>query len=147
MSAWMASMYSCSSLSGFVSSNRRLQCPPNSWAIPKLRAIDLAWPMWRYPFGSGGKRVTTSFTRPARTSAATISRMKSLRSVAVASVLTVVDRSRSGGAPPMSPLAEQERRGHALGHHRDALVAIQVRRVGRYGTSLVALARELEHPR
>src|SRR5947208_783428 len=36
--------------------------------------------MWRYPFGSGGKRVTTSETLPSRTSAATISRMKSLRS-------------------------------------------------------------------
>src|SRR3954451_11620343 len=36
--------------------------------------------MWRYPFGSGGNRVTTSETRPSRTSAATISRMKSLRS-------------------------------------------------------------------
>jgi hypothetical protein len=35
--------------------------------------------MWRYPFGSGGKRVTTSETLPSRTSAATISRMKSLR--------------------------------------------------------------------
>jgi hypothetical protein len=35
--------------------------------------------MWRYPLGSGGKRVTTSETLPSRTSAATISRMKSLR--------------------------------------------------------------------
>ena len=41
------SMYSCSSLTGFVSSNRRLQCPPNSRAMPKLRQIDFAWPMWR----------------------------------------------------------------------------------------------------
>src|SRR5581483_569720 len=80
MSSWIASMYSCSSLIGFVSSKRRWQRPPNSWAIPKLSAIDLGWPMWRYPFGSGGKRVTTSETRPSRTSAATISRMKSLRS-------------------------------------------------------------------
>src|SRR5262245_37416860 len=36
--------------------------------------------MWRYPFGSGGNRVTTSETLASRTSAATISRMKSLRS-------------------------------------------------------------------
>src|SRR5215218_1017204 len=80
MSSWIESMYSCSSFIGFVSSKRRWQRPPNSWAIPKLSAIDLGWPMWRYPFGSGGKRVTTAETRPSRTSAATISRMKSLRS-------------------------------------------------------------------
>ncbi len=46
-SAWMASMYSCSSLVGFVSSKRRWQRPPNSRAMPKLRQIDLAWPMCR----------------------------------------------------------------------------------------------------
>jgi len=46
-SASMASMYSCSSLTGFVSSNRRLQRPPNSRAMPKFRQIDLAWPMCR----------------------------------------------------------------------------------------------------
>src|SRR5215213_2230992 len=80
MSSWIESMYSCSSLIGFVSSKRRWQRPPNSWAIPKLSAIAVGWPMWRYPFGSGGKRVTTAETRPSRTSAATISRMKSLRS-------------------------------------------------------------------
>src|SRR5436189_3989102 len=80
MSSWIESMYSCSSLIGLVSSKRRWQRPPNSSAIPKLSAIDLGWPMWRYPFGSGGKRVTTSATLPSRTSAATISRMKSLRS-------------------------------------------------------------------
>ena len=34
-------------LLGFVSSNRRWQRPPNSWAMPKLRQIDFAWPMWR----------------------------------------------------------------------------------------------------
>src|SRR5215211_2063586 len=89
MSCWIESMYSCSSLIGFVSSKRRWQRPPNSWAIPKFSAIDLGWPMWRYPFGSGGKRVTTSETLPARTSPATISRMKSLRSgVAGSSALT-----------------------------------------------------------
>ena len=47
MSAWIESMYSSSSLTGFVSSKRRLQWPPNSPAMPKLRQIDLAWPMWR----------------------------------------------------------------------------------------------------
>src|SRR4051794_19506691 len=89
MSSWIESMYSCSSLTGFVSSKRRWQRPPNSRAIPKLSAIDFGWPMWRYPFGSGGKRVTTSETLPSRTSAATISRMKSLRTgVAGPSALT-----------------------------------------------------------
>src|SRR5215469_18366481 len=73
-------MYSCSSPIGLVSSKRKWQRPPNSWAIPKLSAIALGWPRWRYPFGSGGKRVTTSETLPSRTSAATISRMKSRRS-------------------------------------------------------------------
>ena len=40
MSAWIESMYSCSSLIGFVSSKRRWQRPPNSCAMPKLSAID-----------------------------------------------------------------------------------------------------------
>src|SRR5262249_53239437 len=109
MSSWIASMYSCSSLIGLVSSKRRLQCPPNSWAIPKLSAIDLGWPMWRYPFGSGGKRVTTSDTLPSRTSPATMSRMKSLRSGAAGlSALTplpLIPRSvvQGKGGRPVSP--------------------------------------------
>ena len=36
-------MYSCSSLTGFVSSKRRLQWPPNSAATPKLSEMDFAW--------------------------------------------------------------------------------------------------------
>ena len=53
------STYSVSSFSGLVSSKRRLVCPPNSSARPKSRQIALAWPMCRYPLGSGGKRVCT----------------------------------------------------------------------------------------
>src|SRR5271166_5339313 len=53
------STYSVSSLEGFVSSKRRLHFPPNSLANPKFMLMDFAWPMWRYPFGSGGKRVCT----------------------------------------------------------------------------------------
>src|SRR5260370_32716321 len=53
------STYSVSSLLGFVSSNRKLHLPPNSRAKPKFRLMDLACPMCRYPFGSGGKRVCT----------------------------------------------------------------------------------------
>src|SRR2546423_6034851 len=60
--------------------------------------------MWRYPFGSGGKRVTTSETLPSRTSAATISRMKSLRSgVAGLWALTplrLIDSKRLASASP-----------------------------------------------
>src|SRR5437016_5578078 len=56
------STYSVSSFSGLVSSKRRLVWPPNSLARPKSRQIALAWPMCRYPLGSGGKRVCT---RPA----------------------------------------------------------------------------------
>src|SRR5215475_16063945 len=55
----MASTYSTSSVVGLVSSKRRLHLPPNSAARPKSRQIALAWPMCRYPFGSGGKRVCT----------------------------------------------------------------------------------------
>src|SRR5579863_725567 len=55
----MESTYSTSSFSGFVSSKRRFVCPPNSSAYPKSMQIALAWPMCRYPFGSGGKRVCT----------------------------------------------------------------------------------------
>src|SRR5437868_2027788 len=55
----MASTYSVSSLDGLVSSKRRLHLPPNSAASPKSRQMAFAWPMCRYPFGSGGKRVCT----------------------------------------------------------------------------------------
>src|SRR5580692_10014199 len=53
------STYSVSSFEGLVSSKRRLHLPPKSRARPKFKAIDLAWPTCRYPFGSGGKRVCT----------------------------------------------------------------------------------------
>ena len=46
-SSWMESTYSMSSVTGFVSSNRRLQVPPKSRAMPKFRQIDFAWPMCR----------------------------------------------------------------------------------------------------
>src|SRR5579872_2666695 len=45
--------------------------------MPKLRAIDLAWPICRYPFGSGGKRVTIAAYFLASRSVRTMSRMKS----------------------------------------------------------------------
>ena len=48
--------------------------------MPKFKHIDFAWPMCRYPLGSGGKRVTMCECLPSRRSAATISRMKSNRS-------------------------------------------------------------------
>src|SRR5262245_5377725 len=77
MSSMMALTYSVSSLLGFVSSKRRLHLPPNSAASPKSRQIALAWPMCKYPFGSGGKRVCTrpSFL-PTLTSWTIISRIK-----------------------------------------------------------------------
>src|SRR5215468_7784867 len=84
----MESTYSTSSVVGLVSSNRRLQLPANSAATPKFRQIDFAWPMCRYPFGSGGKRVATRPPcLPARTSSAMSVRMKSSDSV-VSLVLT-----------------------------------------------------------
>src|SRR5215470_18366092 len=55
----MDSTYSVSSLEGLVSSKRRLHLPPNSAANPKSRQMAFAWPMCRYPLGSGGKRVCT----------------------------------------------------------------------------------------
>src|SRR5262249_28136059 len=59
-------------------SKRRLQIPPYSSATPKFRQIDLAWPMCRYPFGSGGNRVATRpWCFPDATSSATMERMKS----------------------------------------------------------------------
>src|SRR5437867_9335791 len=51
--------------------------PSNSSAIPKLRQMDLAWPICRYPFGSGGKRVSTRPPcLPVVTSSETISSKK-----------------------------------------------------------------------
>src|SRR5437016_2588503 len=74
----MASTYSTSSLVGFVSSNRRLHVPPRSAATPKLRQIDFAWPMCRYPLGSGGNLVATRpWCLPDARSSSTIVRMKS----------------------------------------------------------------------
>src|SRR5215210_2858490 len=104
MSCWIESMYSCSSLTGLVSSKRRWQRPPNSCAIPKLSAIAFGCPMCRYPFGSGGKRVTTSEILPSRTSAATTSRMKSLRSgVAALTGLLLIHEARPNGRASSSP--------------------------------------------
>ena len=48
------STYSSSSLVGLVSSNLRWHVPPVSSAIPKLRHSDLACPICKWPFGSGG---------------------------------------------------------------------------------------------
>ena len=55
----MDSTYSSDSPLGSVSSILRLQVPPYWAAMPKLRQMDLACPIWRYPLGSGGKRVAT----------------------------------------------------------------------------------------
>jgi hypothetical protein len=64
--------------------------------------------MWRYPFGSGGKRVTTSETLPSRTSAATISRMKSLFSgVAGLSALTALLASSEESSAARSGYCEE----------------------------------------
>ena len=49
----MDSTYSTSSLVGFVSSNRRLQSPPNSRARPKFRQIDFAVSDVQVPVGFG----------------------------------------------------------------------------------------------
>src|ERR1700757_4529852 len=59
MSSLIDSTYSTSSFSGLVSSKRRFVCPPNSSASPKSMQIAFAWPICRYPLGSGGKRVCT----------------------------------------------------------------------------------------
>src|ERR1700683_4177835 len=84
------STYSVSSFEGFVSSNRRLHLPPNSFASPKFSWMDFAWPMCRYPFGSGGKRVCT---RPLNLlvfkSSRMMSRMKLEGAVSVAVVSPV----------------------------------------------------------
>src|ERR1700680_385456 len=125
MSSWIESMYSCSSLIGLVSSKRRWQRPPNSWAIPKLSAIDLGWPMWRYPFGSGGKRVTTSETLPSRTSAAPISRVKSARS-GRSGLVAVTALRRADVAERVGHAGVPRRRAAHLGRvvrDDDALVA------------------------
>ena len=53
----MLSMYSCFSASGFVSSKRRYVSPPCFLATPKSKCMAFAWPMCKYPFGSGGNRV------------------------------------------------------------------------------------------
>src|SRR5687767_2343552 len=46
--------------------------------MPKSRQMAFAWPICKYPLGSGGKRVTTRPPfLPSATSAATMSRIKS----------------------------------------------------------------------
>src|SRR5438093_11720950 len=109
----MASTYSTSSFVGFVSSKRRLQVPPRSSATPKFRQIDFAWPMCRYPLGSGGNRVATRPSCfPATMSSSTIARMKSTGGAAVDALSSDIlcelfypvrppDRLRQGyGGPP-----------------------------------------------
>ena len=44
---------------GFVSSKRRWKSPPYCSASPAFRIMDLACPICKYPFGSGGNLVTT----------------------------------------------------------------------------------------
>src|SRR4029078_2916283 len=53
----IALTYSVSSFDGLVSSKRKLHLPPNSDAKPKSRHMALAWPISKYPLGSGGNRV------------------------------------------------------------------------------------------
>jgi len=72
----MASTKSCFSFVGLVSSKRRWQMPPNSCARPKFRQMDFACPKCRYPFGSGGNRVTTLLCLPEARSASMICLMK-----------------------------------------------------------------------
>src|ERR1022692_3981736 len=85
------STYSCSSLLGLVSSKRRLHLPPYFSAVPKFRQIDLAWPMCRYPLGSGGKRVCTCPANlPVRLSSSMIWWMK-LREGVLSSAAIMVD--------------------------------------------------------
>ena len=64
MSSLIESTNSTSSLVGLVSSKRRLHLPPYCLAMPKLMQMLLACPICRYPFGSGGNRVTISLTLP-----------------------------------------------------------------------------------
>ncbi len=74
MSSTIPSTKLVSSVSGLVSSSRRMQMPPKSAATPKSTTIALACPMWRYPLGSGGNLVWTRPPRfPAWTSASTAS--------------------------------------------------------------------------
>src|SRR5690349_16045048 len=118
----MASTYSTSSLVGFVSSKRRLQRPLNSRATPKSRQIALAWPICRYPFGSGGNRVCTRPPcRPLRWSSATISRTKSSGAAGADVPASPLRRDRSvrlrryGETGPcgFAATARQPRRGFA----------------------------------
>src|SRR5437870_2327217 len=79
MSRMMPSTYSWLSFVGLVSSKRRWQRPPNSLAMPKSMAMALAWPMCRWPLGSGGNRVITlPPKRPVRLCSRMMSRMKVL---------------------------------------------------------------------
>ena len=55
----MAASYSPFSLEGLVSSKRSSILPPYRSAKYELSMAALTCPMWRWPLGSGGKRVTT----------------------------------------------------------------------------------------
>src|SRR5690606_33737533 len=60
---------------------------------PKFRQIDLACPRWRYPFGSGGNRVTVPSCLPEARSSSMISRIKSFEVGAGSSLIV---KSQSG---------------------------------------------------
>jgi hypothetical protein len=76
MSLFIASTYSMSSFSGFVSSHAQNAFPAKILRHSEVDKEALAWPMWSHPLGSGGKRVCTSLKRPVRRSSVTASRMK-----------------------------------------------------------------------
>src|SRR5690606_15681946 len=112
----MASTYSVPSLDGLVSSKRRLHRPPLSMARPKSTQMARAWPMCRYPLGSGGKRVCTRPPwRPASRSASMISWMKVLRSgsssVTTTSSSPTVASPRRAGRPAPRPRRKRALQG------------------------------------
>ena len=83
--ASMASIYSCSSLAGLVSSKRRLQWPPNSCGDAEIQADRLGVADMQIAVRLGRKAGHDLLvTRPASRSALTMSRMKSRPASAVA---------------------------------------------------------------
>src|SRR5439155_9344423 len=100
MSRMMPSTYSWLSFVGLVSSKRRWQRPPNSLAMPKSMAMALAWPMCRWPLGSGGNRVITlPPKRPVRLCSRMMSRMKLLGLVSSV-IQPIVSSVRFATLPP-----------------------------------------------
>src|SRR5437660_18608 len=98
--------------------------------------MDLAWPIWRYPFGSGGNRVTTSVTRPASRSDVMMSRTKSCPDArGDGSTAVILKLPKTRGFPSRWPYTKDVRRSISLGCRQSRVCSAGPTLEGKFGFS------------